>query len=88
LRLFESEKPFIVVAGLDPAIHDLLAAVLKDVDARAKPGHGGSVGGGEKWSATTTGIALDSLPLLIRLRGSAILRNFAEKPSLVALCQT
>jgi hypothetical protein len=27
------------MAGLDPAIHALLAEVKKDVDARVKPGH-------------------------------------------------
>jgi hypothetical protein len=29
----------IVMAGLDPAIHDFLAAITKDVDARHKAGH-------------------------------------------------
>jgi hypothetical protein len=34
------------MAGLVPAIHDLLAARKKDVDARHKAGHdGGEVGG-------------------------------------------
>jgi hypothetical protein len=31
------------MAGLDPAIHALLAAVEKDVDARDKPGHDGCI---------------------------------------------
>jgi hypothetical protein len=29
----------IVMAGLDPAIHDFLAAIRKGVDARHKAGH-------------------------------------------------
>jgi hypothetical protein len=35
----------IVMAGLDPAIHDFLATVGKDVDARHKAGHDE----GENW---------------------------------------
>jgi hypothetical protein len=31
----------IVMAGLDPAIHDLLSVGSQDVDARDKPGHDG-----------------------------------------------
>src|SRR5437773_9366968 len=29
----------LVMAGLDPAIHDFLAGAAKDADARDKPGH-------------------------------------------------
>jgi hypothetical protein len=32
-------KHTLVMAGLDPAIHALLACGAKDVDARVKPGH-------------------------------------------------
>src|SRR6267154_2565716 len=32
---------FLVMAGLDPAIHVLIALTKEDVDARVKPGHDG-----------------------------------------------
>jgi hypothetical protein len=38
------------MAGLGPAIHVLLAALKKDVDARHKAGHDGA----ERFSMTTT----------------------------------
>jgi len=34
---------FLVMAGLDPAIHVFLASRIKDVDARDKPGHDGEL---------------------------------------------
>jgi hypothetical protein len=35
----ESQNYPLVMAGLDPAIHDFLAVVTKGVDARLKAGH-------------------------------------------------
>jgi hypothetical protein len=90
------------MAGLVPAIHVLLAAALKDVDARdicAKtrfallPGHDGCFGRGEgekgrSATPTTAGIKLDSAPLLIRLRHHFDLNESVEKPSLVGPLRT